>query len=88
MSDDSADGVMLIGLHRISSSRIAEAAPDAAVLDASQGIAGNVTPFPEEMIRRPGIAPTSPLGPDAADGRNVVAFAPPSGKSSGRSRKA
>ena len=91
MSDDNPDGVTLIGLHRLSSSRVADMAPKVPVQTALGGgrpIPGNVMPFPEELARHPGTAPASPLGPDAADGRNVVAFAPRSGKTSGRSRKA
>jgi hypothetical protein len=88
MSDDNRDGVTLIGLHRIPSGRIADLAPKVPGFAANQSIPGNVLPFPEEAVRHPGIAPASPLGPDAANGRNVVAFARPAGKSSGRSRKA
>jgi hypothetical protein len=88
MSEDSRDGVTLIGLHRLSSGQIADVAPEAPVPGADRPTQGNVLPFPEQMVRHPGTAAASPLGPDAASGRNVVAFAPPSGKTSGRSRKA
>jgi hypothetical protein len=88
MSDDNRDGVTLIGLHRLSSSRIADVALEVPVLGADQPIPGNVFSFRREIVRDPGIAPPSPLGPDAANGRNVVAFARPAGKSSGRSHKA
>jgi hypothetical protein len=60
----------------------------AILLDTGRPVPANVMAFPGDMVRRPGVAPVRPLGPDAASGTNVVAFGSWTRKTSGRSRKA
>lgn len=91
MSDDRSDGFMMIGLHKLASVNGEGLVPELYALISERGNRGhgaNVIAFPQEASRSPGDVPASVFGRDAATGRNVVAFAALSGKTSGRSRKA
>jgi hypothetical protein len=84
------DGVTMIGLHRLDAYKAQSSVPEAqASLSRRNDLArpSNVIAFPLAAARFPDGVCALPLGPGVADGRNVVAFARPSRKTSGRSRK-
>ena len=88
MSESDSKGVTLIGLHTLSPTGEGSA-PELKVLMSRQDIFRrdpNVIAFPHGASRPPGEIPPACFGRDAATGRNVVAFAVPEGKSSGRRR--
>ncbi len=91
MSDRDPDGFTMIGLHKL-----AAQAGDGLVPELYEILADrrqerrshvNVIAFPIWEARFPGEAPDAPLGADAADGRNVVAFQRPARKTCGHRKK-
>lgn len=91
MSDNRSDGFTMIGLHKLALANGEDRVPELYALIARRNHAphgANVIAFPREAVREPGELPAAAFGLDAAIGRNVVAFAPLPGKTSGRSRKA
>jgi hypothetical protein len=88
--DAKRDGVTMIGLHRLDAYKAQNSMPEVqASLSRRDDLArpSNVIAFPLATARFPDGACPLALGPGVADGRNVVAFARPSRKTSGRSRK-
>ena len=91
MTESGSDGVTLIGLHSLAPVNDRVAVPELQALISLRRVFmpdGNVIAFPREATRPPGDIPAAIFGRDAATGRNVVAFAPPVGKSPECFRKA
>ncbi|MDP9813286.1 hypothetical protein J2W42_006157 [Rhizobium tibeticum] len=79
MNEERLDGVMMIGLHKLAAQRGDGLVPelyDLLLRNARRRDYPNVSEFPLWEARMPGQQPQKPLGLDAANGNNVVAFAP------------
>jgi hypothetical protein len=92
MSNEGADSFMMIGLHKLAAQNGDGLVPELYDLLSNRAQQAqshsNVTAFPLWEVRSAGEEPDVPLGQDAADGRNVIAFEPPAGKTAGRGKKA
>jgi hypothetical protein len=92
MSNESADSFMMIGLHKLAAQNGDGLVPELFELLSNRAqlaqCHSNVTAFPLLEVRSPGEEPDAPLGQDAADGRNVIAFETPARKTGGRGKKA
>ncbi|XKM41732.1 hypothetical protein A4U53_014390 [Rhizobium ruizarguesonis] len=83
MNDQRPDGFTMIGLHKLAAQAGEGLVPELYELFQQQQhaerqqIYQNVTLFPTWEARMPGEAATTPLGPAAANGDNVLAFPSP-----------
>ncbi len=89
MSDKRPEGYTLIGLHKLAAQNGEGMAPELYQLmmerQEQRDYYPNVEQFPIWEARMPGELPEKPLGRDALDGRNVIAFEAPEAE---RKRKA
>lgn len=80
MSEKRPDGFTMIGLHKLAAQNGDGLVPelyDLLMKHAEQReLYANVAEFPVWDARMPGEQPENPLGLEAANGNNVVAFAP------------
>ncbi|MBD9448230.1 MULTISPECIES: hypothetical protein [unclassified Rhizobium] len=80
MNEERPGGVMMIGLHKIAAQRGDGLVPELYELLLRNAERRkdypNVSEFPLWEARLPGQQPEKPLGLEAANGNNVVAFAP------------
>ena len=85
MNEERPGGVMMIGLHKLAAQNGDGLVPelyDLLMKNAErEAQADNVTEFPYWETRTPGVEPEKPLGREAANGNNIVAFAAPVRKS-------
>ena len=89
MSDRRPEGYTLIGLHKLAAHNGDGMVPEFYELmmerEERRRYYPNVEQFPIWEARMPGELPEKPLGRDALDGRNVIAFEAPEAE---RKRKA
>ena len=80
MKDQRPEGFMMIGLHKLAAQNGDGLVPelyDLLMKNAErQADYPNVTEFPYWETRMPGVEPDKPLGREAANGNNIVAFPP------------
>ncbi len=80
MTDKRPEGFMMIGLHKLAAQNGDGLVPELYDLMVRHAEMRehypNVTEFPVWDARMPGQLPEKPLGLEAANGNNVVAFAP------------
>lgn len=85
MKDQRPEGFMMIGLHKLAAQNGDGLVPELYELlmknAERETQADNVTEFPYWETRMPGVEPEKPLGREAANGNNIVAFAAPVRKS-------
>jgi hypothetical protein len=85
MTDKRPEGFMMIGLHKLAAQNGDGLVPELYDLMVRHAEMRehyhNVTEFPVWDARMPGQQPEKPLGLEAANGNNVVAFAPVSATS-------
>ena len=89
MTDRGPQGYTLIGLHKLAAHDGGGMVPELLELlmerEERRERYPNIEPFPIWEARKPGALPAKPLGRDALDGRNVIAFEFPEAE---RKRKA
>jgi hypothetical protein len=78
MKDQRPEGFVMIGLHKLAAQNGDGLVPELYELlmknAERQADYPNVTEFPYWQTRMPGVEPERPLGREAANGNNVVAF--------------